>query len=793
MLLAAVALAVTTLLAPPPHRPTAAGVVRPAAARHPPVRCGVPGFVSWICETAPSASYELPEDFKASVVCFDLNAILHNQLRKARNEQHAVVLVFGTLHNVLRRVKPTDTVVLALDGPAPAAKISTQRSRRMKTSKKEGKFQDRRGVSSLVATPGTRFMRMLEDALVYFVCSELTTQRAKGIRFLVSGSDVPGEGEIKCLNALHQLEGEWQQGTQRQRRHSVVLVGSDGDLLLQALTLSPSWEVSIMRDLPKRDQRAPVVSLDQLRDSLALTSRSVSARNGREYGPASIDLIGLSALMGNDYLPKSKEVSFLRLSRAYEVLRARPEYASTALLRNEESGALGFDYSLLAAILLIASRACQLASLEMSKLMNGGMGLSEARKATVNVGLDEATMGELAAAAVADVAAAASGASELPSGAPPRLLTTAPPTTAARRYNTLSYLEGILWTVETYVDGECPDYGWEYGYDIAPSASAIASFLLQQLRARATKDIQVVISTPRSERQALPAPVVASLVLPRDAAAELAPEALAKEMAPGRALDVDALFEDFLASVAATQAMEGSGDAQGGAAGAMANASPVSELYHRLQCAGRPTDDLQVTFSQGEAPGGTPVFGCVMVLSGDDAARGGTGTTLGDVSGFASKQSAKAAAAVEALAFLDSYPLGGKGASATTKAAAPGVDANEDETLVRRVMPGQIMATYSDLLAAFESLPSEGFTRCRELAARPSWLELRRQPGRKPSKPAARQDPSLALPLPILPPPPPSERMRPIRLRPNEINCRWVRTKRPHRRRDGYKAARASE
>ena len=47
--------------------------------------------------------------------------------------------------------------------------------------------------------------------------------------------------------------------------------------------------------------------------------------------------------MGNDYLPKSKEVSFLRLSRATRCC-ARPEYASTALLRNEESGALGFDY-----------------------------------------------------------------------------------------------------------------------------------------------------------------------------------------------------------------------------------------------------------------------------------------------------------------------------------------------------------------------------------------------------------------------------------------------------------------
>jgi hypothetical protein len=79
----------------------------------------------------------------------------------------------------------------------------------------------------------------------------------------MSGSDVAGEGEIKLLGALRQIERARAQREQRgrasdareagrartqaspsaARRSSVVLVGQDGDLVLQALTLSPSWQV----------------------------------------------------------------------------------------------------------------------------------------------------------------------------------------------------------------------------------------------------------------------------------------------------------------------------------------------------------------------------------------------------------------------------------------------------------------------------------------------------------------------------------------------------------------------
>ena len=48
-------------------------------------------------------------------------------------------------------------------------------------------------------------MRSLEQALLFFACGELTTFRARRLSFLVSGADVPGEGEIKLLGALHML------------------------------------------------------------------------------------------------------------------------------------------------------------------------------------------------------------------------------------------------------------------------------------------------------------------------------------------------------------------------------------------------------------------------------------------------------------------------------------------------------------------------------------------------------------------------------------------------------------
>ena len=160
---------------------------------------GVPGFVTWLEATAPEAMVSVPlpagaPPRTADVVAFDMNSLLHTALRNSRDEDRALMSVFQKLHSTLQQVEPRSHVLLAIDGAAPLAKLATQRKRRGSASQRK-----RKGVPGLCATPGTRFMARLEQSLIYWCCQELSAQRARHLTFEISGSDVPGEGEVKIL------------------------------------------------------------------------------------------------------------------------------------------------------------------------------------------------------------------------------------------------------------------------------------------------------------------------------------------------------------------------------------------------------------------------------------------------------------------------------------------------------------------------------------------------------------------------------------------------------------------
>ena len=110
--------------------------------------------------------------------------------------------------------------------------------------------------------------------------------------------------------------------------------------------------------------------------------------------PSALDLIGLSCLMGNDYLPKIREASFERLWRAYLVLRQLPQFRGAALLVNgppgrevgEEGGSdagadegspigasLCFNYAYLAAILIVTQQASRWRPRHSTSSRPGGM------------------------------------------------------------------------------------------------------------------------------------------------------------------------------------------------------------------------------------------------------------------------------------------------------------------------------------------------------------------------------------------------------------------------------------
>lgn len=136
-----------------------------------------------------------------------------------------VVVVHGTartftlyIYSLYKLVRPRTVLYLAVDGVAPRAKMNQQRSRRFRAAKEmEAAALERaaRGENhpinknvvpfdSNCITPGTDFMLKLSLALQKWVQYKLDTDPIwqTGADVIVSGPDVPGEGEHKVMDFI---------------------------------------------------------------------------------------------------------------------------------------------------------------------------------------------------------------------------------------------------------------------------------------------------------------------------------------------------------------------------------------------------------------------------------------------------------------------------------------------------------------------------------------------------------------------------------------------------------------
>ena len=78
-------------------------------------------------------------------------------------------------------------------------------------------------------------MADLENALRCFVCSELSTWRARGLSFLISGADVPARRiscSAPCIGHCGRRHGSSRCGSEAEG--GGTWWGMDGDLVLQA-------------------------------------------------------------------------------------------------------------------------------------------------------------------------------------------------------------------------------------------------------------------------------------------------------------------------------------------------------------------------------------------------------------------------------------------------------------------------------------------------------------------------------------------------------------------------------
>jgi 5'-3' exoribonuclease 1 len=125
-------------------------------------------------------------------------------------------MIMNSLNEIIKFIKPRKLIFLALDGVPPRAKTNQSRSRRFLAAKSHkeldsvlsqwGHSTSSQNFKNNSITPGTEFMYELNECLKYFVLKKIEEDVGfKDLKVIVSGSDVPGEGEHKILEFIKQI------------------------------------------------------------------------------------------------------------------------------------------------------------------------------------------------------------------------------------------------------------------------------------------------------------------------------------------------------------------------------------------------------------------------------------------------------------------------------------------------------------------------------------------------------------------------------------------------------------
>ncbi|KAJ3383245.1 hypothetical protein HDU84_003762 [Entophlyctis sp. JEL0112] len=305
---------------------------------------GIPKFFRWISERYPMCSALVEENkipvfgtvtFFGPVLTFlfcsldnmylDMNGIIHpcshpndDNPHFRITEEEIFLAIFNYIDALFAKIRPN---------VAPRAKMNQQRSRRFRTAKdaqdarkkalaKGEDLPKEKAFDSNCITPGTSFMARLSENLKYFIAKKISEDAAwSSITVILSGHDVPGEGEHKIMEYIRSLRAS--DDYRPNIRH--CLYGLDADLIMLGL-LSHEPHFALLREevtFGGRNKKTLATSnpdsqnfylmhLSIFREYLDLEFKSMDeSLVGFEYSLEHIidDFILLSFFVGNDFLP----------------------------------------------------------------------------------------------------------------------------------------------------------------------------------------------------------------------------------------------------------------------------------------------------------------------------------------------------------------------------------------------------------------------------------------------------------------------------------------------------------
>ncbi|KAK9807716.1 hypothetical protein WJX72_007062 [[Myrmecia] bisecta] len=376
---------------------------------------GLPGFNSWFSKQHPEAfvSYQRGS---FEHVYIDLAGVLHTVLRKAHSERKFHKLLYQRLNEILDRTSPLKSVVFALDGPAPLAKLVTQRRRRQRDDRKEVRDGGQPSqISSLGLTPGTPLMLTIQKSLEVYICSQLQCHRWRNVQFELSGATVVGEGELKIMSRLLCPWAEVEEGDKH------LIVGSDSDLILMSL-ISPADNIYLLMERPDGTNRFMCFAKAVLLRSWSgrLVPKGLTHQAAAQYLDGVARDLAVLSIMGrsNDYLPPVRGAMLedtgpqKGMWTVYKRMRKQPQWAHQNLIP-QQGGKLQLNGAFIAAVLRTQS--------------------SQTR-------------------------------------------TSAPPLVFLQPPDPIEYAQGLVWVVEMYSEAKCLNYRWMHDR-AGPWAATMAAAL----------------------------------------------------------------------------------------------------------------------------------------------------------------------------------------------------------------------------------------------------------------------------------------------------------------------------
>lgn len=322
---------------------------------------GIPKMFRWLTDQYPDIINNrleegLSDEIAVDNFYLDMNGIIHpcthgnadNELIFL-DETAMFKKIFLYVDRLYKMVRPSKVLYLAVDGVAPRAKMNQQRSRRFRSAKEAEQLAaelsarenfmgrelsvntaDKKRFDSNCITPGTDFMLKLSLALQKWVEYKMETDPfwKSGAQVLVSGPDVPGEGEHKVMDFIRESQASYEQDPSNveglyEPGWTHVLYGLDADLIMLGLVTHEKNFMLLREKMSvvmagrgrnkyrkKKDimeytrHDFELLELSSLRKLLAIQFRKFSDRFESKYSLNRIvdDFVFMCMLVGNDFL-----------------------------------------------------------------------------------------------------------------------------------------------------------------------------------------------------------------------------------------------------------------------------------------------------------------------------------------------------------------------------------------------------------------------------------------------------------------------------------------------------------